>query len=144
MAADIEQLLYHEAYLLDCSRFQDWLELLAADLRYWYLFARNCRWNWKRRASRAGLLLFDETKASLSLRIRRLNTGLAWVENPTTRSRRFISNITAENEADGIVRVRSYFLLWRSRGFWDETMLVGCREDRWSRTDKWLLRERRS
>jgi len=49
----------------------------------------------------------------------------------------------AEEEANGIVRVRSNFLLFRSRSFADETILVGGREDKWSRSNKWLLKERK-
>ena len=87
--------------------------------------------------------LFDETKASLALRISRLDTGLAWVENPTTRTRRFVSNVLVEKEADGRVHVRSNLILFRSRSFADETILVGCREDQWSRSERWLLRDRK-
>lgn len=143
MTGDVEQLLYREALLLDSSLFQDWLDLLAPDLHYWAPVRAELPMELERENESNRLPLFDETKASLVLRIKRLNTGLAWIENPTTRSRRFISNIISEDEGDGIVRVRSNFILWRSRGFSDETMVVGCREDRWSRSDTWLLRERK-
>ena len=73
----------------------------------------------------------------------RLDTGLAWVEIPPTRTRRFISNIHAENDADGAIRVRSNFIVFRSRGFTEQWLVVGCREDRWTRSDAWLLRERK-
>ena len=32
---DVEQFLYREARLLDERRFREWLELFAADVRYW-------------------------------------------------------------------------------------------------------------
>ena len=83
------------------------------------------------------------SKASLALRISRLDTGLAWVENPTTRTRRFVTNVIAEKEANGLLLVRSNLILFRSRSFTDETILVGCREDKWSSSDEWLLRERK-
>lgn len=143
MTGDVEQLLYREALLLDSSLFQDWLDLLAPDLRYWAPVRAELPLERERESESNRLPLFDETKTSLVLRIKRLNTGLAWIENPTTRSRRLISNIISEDEGDGVVRVRSNFILWRSRGFSDETMVVGCREDRWSRSDKWLLGERK-
>jgi 3-phenylpropionate/cinnamic acid dioxygenase small subunit len=143
MATEVEQLLYHEAHLLDSGLFPEWLELLAPDLRYWAPVRAEHLRGEEREAEADRLLLFDETKASLALRIRRLGTGLAWSETPTTRTRRFVSNVVAGEEADGIVPVRSNFLLFRSRGFSDESFLVGCREDRWSRSDGWRLRERK-
>lgn len=41
------------------------------------------------------------------------------------------------------MQVRSNLMLFRSRSFADETIFVGCREDRWSRSDSWLLKERK-
>jgi 3-phenylpropionate/cinnamic acid dioxygenase small subunit len=143
MGGEVDQLLYHEAYLLDSCQFRDWLELLAPDVRYWAPVRAELQLDQENASEASRLPLFDETKASLTLRIDRLATGLAWIENPTTRSRRLISNIAAEAGADGLVRVRSYFMLLRSRGLSDETTMVGCREDKWLRSDKWLLRERK-
>jgi 3-phenylpropionate/cinnamic acid dioxygenase small subunit len=143
MASEVEELLYHEAHLLDAGRLAEWLELLAPDVRYWAPVRAEAPPGQEAAEESRRLLLFDETKASLGLRIRRLGTGLAWSENPPTRTRRFVSNVVASEAADGIVPVRSNFLLFRSRGFTDETILVGCREDRWSRSGKWLLKERK-
>ena len=143
MASDVELLLYREAHLLDSGRFREWLELLAPDLRYWAPVRAEVHREQERESEARRLPLFDETKASLALRISRLDTGFAWVENPTTRTRRFVTNVVVENEADGLVQVRSNLIVFRSRSFADETLLVGCREDRWSRSDAWLLRERK-
>jgi 3-phenylpropionate/cinnamic acid dioxygenase small subunit len=143
MIDDVEQLLYHEAHLLDSGLFHDWLELMAPDLRYWAPVRAEVPRKQEREEESSRLPLFDETRASLDLRIRRLDTGLAWVEIPHTRTRRFISNITVEDDADGLVRVRSNFMLFRSRSFVEQWIVVGCREDKWSRSDKWLLRERK-
>ena len=143
LVRDVEQLLFHEATLLDSGLFPEWLELLSPDLRYWAPVRAEVFRKDESQAEASRLLLFDETKASLTLRISRLQTGLAWVEIPTTRTRRLVSNIMAEEEANGIVRVRSNFLLFRSRSFADETILVGGREDKWSRSNKWLLKERK-
>jgi 3-phenylpropionate/cinnamic acid dioxygenase small subunit len=143
MTTDVEQLLYREAHLLDSGRFQEWLELLAPDLRYWAPVRAEVHRAQERENEASRLPLFDETKASLALRISRLDTGLAWVENPATRTRRFVANIVVEEEAGGLVHVRSNLMLFRSRSFADETILVGCREDKWSRSDAWLLRERK-
>ena len=143
MANEIERLLYHEAHLLDSGLFAQWLDLLATDLRYWAPARAELFRQEEREREGERLPLFDETKASLTLRLTRLQTGLAWAEIPATRTRRFISNIIADEESNGVVFVRSNFMLFKSRSFADETILVGCREDKWSRSDKWLLRERK-
>src|SRR5262245_14655800 len=138
MINEVEQLLYREAHLLDSGAFQEWLDLLAPDVRYWAPVRADVYRKVEKEHEASRLALFDETKASLAIRISRLGTGLAWVENPTTRTRRFVSNITADEDADGLVHVQSNFMLFRSRSFVDETFLVGCREDKWSRSNKWL------
>jgi 3-phenylpropionate/cinnamic acid dioxygenase small subunit len=143
MISEVGQLLYREAHLLDCGEFRAWLELLAPDLRYWAPVRSDVPRNQEKENELCRLLLFDETKASLELRIGRLETGLAWVETPPSRTRRFVTNIAIDGESAGLVLVRSNFMLFRSRSYTDETLLVGCREDKWSRSDKWLLRERK-
>jgi 3-phenylpropionate/cinnamic acid dioxygenase small subunit len=143
MTTDVEQLLYHEAFLLDSGGFHEWLELLAPDVRYWAPVRASLSREQEREGEANRLPLFDETKASLALRISRLDTGLAWVENPSSRTRRFVTNIAVRQEASGLVSVRSNLLVFRSRSFADETILVGCREDKWSGSDKRLLRERK-
>lgn len=143
MSSEIEQLLYREAHLLDCGEFDQWLALLAPDLRYWAPVRADVPRAQERETESIRLPLFDETKASLGMRVARLATGLAWIDLPHTRTRRFISNVMAEPEADGIVSVRSNFMLFRSRSFREEWTVVGCREDKWSRAQEWLLRERK-
>lgn len=143
MAGDFEALLYQEAHLLDSGLFLDWLDLLAPNLRYWSPARAEVTREQERNDEAMRLSLFDETKASLTFRIQRLNTGLAWSENPPTRTRRFISNVTVERQADNVVHIQSNFMLFRSRGFASESILVGCREDRWFNAEHWLLQERK-
>lgn len=143
MMGNVERFLYREARLLDSGLFSEWLDLLAPDIRYWAPARAELPREQDRKDEPMRLCLFDETKESLSLRIRRLGTGVAWSENPATRTRRFVSNVLAEEGSNGIVVVQSNFMLFRSRSFTDETILVGCREDRWSHNGAWLLKERK-
>jgi len=143
MTDDVERLLYHEAHLLDSGMFHEWLKLMAPDLRYWAPVRAEVSRKQEAEDEPQRLPLFDETKQSLDLRVSRLDTGLAWVEIPPTRTRRFVSNIHAENDANGVVNVRSNFIVFRSRGFTEQWLIVGCREDRWTKSDAWLLRERK-
>src|SRR5688572_3093525 len=106
MASDVEQLLYHEAHLLDAARYQEWLQLVAEDIRYWAPVRADVYRNQEAETEARRLPLLDETKGSLALRISRLETGFAWVEVPMTRTRRFVSNVFEEAESDGLTRVR--------------------------------------
>jgi 3-phenylpropionate/cinnamic acid dioxygenase small subunit len=40
---EIEEFLYHEAELLDERRYEDWLALIADDIRYWMPMRRNVK-----------------------------------------------------------------------------------------------------
>jgi dibenzofuran dioxygenase beta subunit len=128
--------------LLDSGLYQEWLALLAPDLRYRAPVRADVTRADEKESEADRLPLFDETKETLAFRIRRLGTGLAWSEIPATRTRRFISNIVAEQADSGLFQVRSNFMVFRSRSIADETIFVGCREDLWSQADTWLLKER--
>lgn len=137
------ELLYREAELLDEGRFDEWLALLAPDLRYW----APSRADLPRAEEAAGeavrLALFDETRESIALRLKRLQTGLAWSETPPSRTRRHVGNVRVQPLEGARLRVRSYLLVFRSRSPDDETLLSAERDDVWSRSDGWLLHERR-
>jgi 3-phenylpropionate/cinnamic acid dioxygenase small subunit len=140
----VEQFLYREARLLDERRFHDWLELFTDDLRYW-MPVRMSRYPKGSRAivildedryveeelAREGeLALLDETKESLSMRIARLDTGMAWAEDPPSRTRHLITNIEVEaGSTDAELTVYSNFLVYRTRGETEQDFFVGRRED---------------
>ncbi|WP_180994228.1 aromatic-ring-hydroxylating dioxygenase subunit beta [Bacillus sp. Marseille-P3661] len=113
---EITDLLYHEAYLLDHRKYKEWLELFTDDVNY----------KMPLRETVEGVdvdniatdsFYYDESKAALRTRVNRLYTKSAWVENPATRQRHFISNIMIEGTSNpDEVEVRSYFLYKRNRG----------------------------
>jgi 3-phenylpropionate/cinnamic acid dioxygenase small subunit len=74
---------------------------------------------------------FDETIQSLTLRVKRLLTDVAWAEDPPSHTRRFVTNIRVRpTENDDELAVRSALLLYRSRsdlGAFD--LIVGERQD---------------
>ncbi|HTQ32562.1 MAG TPA: 3-phenylpropionate/cinnamic acid dioxygenase subunit beta [Stellaceae bacterium] len=156
---NVEQFLYREARLLDERRFDDWLALLADDIRYW-MAGRSNRYP---RHSKAiaildpgryveddmvgddDLAILDEDKQSLIARVRRLDTGMAWAEDPPSRTRHLISNIELEPlEAPGVLRVYSNFLVYRSRGETEQDFYIGARNDLLRRIDGgWKIAERK-
>src|SRR3954454_25103131 len=122
---EVEQLYYQEAELLDDGRYADWLDMLADDLDYWM----PTRANRLRRqqslsvAARGEAAFYDETKDSLAWRIRRFDSGMAWAEDPPSRTRHLVTNVmvvhAAPAEHDGVgendLWAQSAFLVYRNR-----------------------------
>lgn len=127
---EITRFLYHEAYLLDHRRYDDWIELLADDLVY-RMPLRLTKERKDGREFSEEMAFYEETKKSLSIRVKRLSAKSAWVEDPPSRQRHFISNISVSPGAKpNEYNVISYFSLQRSTGSSIELeTLIGERED---------------
>jgi len=141
---EVEQFLYREARLLDERRFHEWLELFTDDARYW-MPVRTTRYTRRSKAvaiqdrdryedeelAREGELAFlDETRKTLEMRVARLDTGMAWAEEPPSRTRRIIGNIEVERgETESEVKVYSNFIMYRNRAETEQDFYVGRRED---------------
>jgi 3-phenylpropionate/cinnamic acid dioxygenase small subunit len=141
---EVEQFLYREARLLDERRFHEWLDLLAEDIRYWMPVRSNRypkaskaisildpdRYAEEELAKDDELAILDETKETLARRIARLDTGMAWAEDPPSRTRHLITNIEVEaRESESEVKVSSNFIVYRNRGETEEDFYVGGRQD---------------
>ena len=141
---EFESVLIEEYWLLDNSQFEDWLDLLANDVRYWAPVRENLT-RGEEDFTRADLLThFDEDKVTMGLRVARLGTGFAHAEEPPSRTRHFISNIRILDATDvNAVKVGSNFIVFRSRPGHEEHLFVGTRRDTWVRQAKaWRLQER--
>ena len=141
---EVEQFFYREARLLDDRRFHEWLELFAEDVRY-FMVGRSNRYPKSSKAiaildpSRYvesdvtgddELAILDEDKTTLAARVARLDTGMAWAEDPPSRTRHLISNVEVEpGKSEAEVRVYSNFLVYRSRAETEEDFYVGARQD---------------
>lgn len=151
---EVEQFYYDEAELLDDGRYTDWLDLLADDLDYWM----PTRTNRIRRqqalsiAARGEAAFYDETKESLGWRIRRFDSGMAWAEDPPSRTRHLVTNVVVRhvdpNEHAGFTEddlvARSAFLVYRNRLEREENIFAGCRTDVLRRSGDRLLVARRT
>lgn len=132
----VQQFLTREAHLLDDNRFTDWLELFTDDVTYWLPVTGNRVMPDLDKATHpfGDLAHFEETKATLSARVKRLRTGLAWAESPPSRTRHLVSNIEVERivapvgQRDELL-VRSAFILYRTHMEYDEDIMGGCRTD---------------
>ncbi|HEY3116059.1 MAG TPA: 3-phenylpropionate/cinnamic acid dioxygenase subunit beta [Chloroflexota bacterium] len=129
---EIEEFLYMEAELLDQRHFNDWLDLLAEDIRYFMPMRRNVKFGEQARedtSEDSEISWFDEGKATLAGRVRQLNTGLHWAEEPLSRVCHMVSNVQILDVDGDTVKVKSRFLVYRNR-LQDETdFFVGKRED---------------
>lgn len=144
---EIEQFLYREASLLDERKFWEWYELLADDLEYW-MPVRTTRAKGDEASEFApvgGGAFFDETKPLIAERLRKLDTGYSWAEDPPSRTRHFVTNVRIiERPKADEVRVANNFLVYRSRLVRDEDLWAGWRDDTLRRTSgKWQIVRRR-
>jgi 3-phenylpropionate/cinnamic acid dioxygenase small subunit len=141
---ELENVLFREARLLDGEQFDEWLKLLADNLRYWAP-VRIVRERGKENPFGPDkYAFFDETKADLARRVQRVQTGLAHTDEPPARTRHNVSNVQILESDSDSVKVVSNFFVFRSRSEREQFFFVGAREDRWRRTsDEWRLEERR-
>jgi len=129
---EIEQFLYHEAALLDDRNFDSWFELLADDLHYWMPTRQNrlLRELDREYSAPDEAAHFDETKEHIGQRITRLATGMAWAEDPPSRTRHLVSNVRiSPGDSPDEYAVESAFILYRSRLEREEDLWSGRRED---------------
>jgi 3-phenylpropionate/cinnamic acid dioxygenase small subunit len=149
---EIEEFLYREADLLDGRRYEDWLALVAEDVRYWMPMRRNVKVGEpEREFTRAGqdINWFDEGKETLTRRVKQILTGMHWAEEPVSRISHMVSNVrlievnpSAANPAEVTVGCR--FLIYRNRVETETDILVGKREDLLRRVDgQWQIARRK-
>src|SRR6266571_3651947 len=132
LRTEIEEFLYNEAELLDERRYSDWIELVAEDVHYHMPIRRNVQFGeWDRENSRAGVEVswFDEDKRTLVGRVRQLETGMHWCEEPASRARHIVSNVQLVREEGDEVHVRCRFVVYKNRAQDLENLFIGKRED---------------
>ena len=148
----IEAFLYHEVELLDERRYEDWLALLADDVRYWMPMRRNVKFGeLEREFTREGqdINWFDEGKETLTRRVQQILTGVHWAEEPLSRLCHMVSNVQLLHVQPSVVApaevtVKCRFLIYRNRVETETDLLVGKREDVLRRVDgQWQIRQRK-
>lgn len=134
LAYRLNEMYCLEADLLDDGRYVDWLDLFDEDLLYW----APTRSNRLRRqqalsiAAYGEAAFYDETKESLAWRIRRFDSGMAWAEDPPSRTRHLITNLVfrhAQFKGEEVIEARSNFLVWRTRLEEERDLFAGTRTD---------------
>jgi len=134
-----------EAWLLDERKLREWLTLFTDDVLYFMPRRKNVP---RREAHReltapGDLAILEEDKRYLEMRVARLDSGMAWAEDPPSRTRHMVGNLEAETLANGEVKARTAFLVYRSHLETDHQLLSGYREDVLRRVDgAWRIARR--
>ena len=134
---EIEEFLFQEAEMLDERNFEDWLELLSDDIRYWMPMRRNVKFGeLDREFTREGqdINWFDEGKETLVRRVKQILTGVHWAEEPLSRICHFVTNVQILDAAPSAsdptkVSTKCRFLVYRNRVETETDFLIGKRED---------------
>src|SRR4051812_34884709 len=102
--AEAETFLYREARLLDERRFQEWLDLFAAECLYWVPTGESD-------SPLEPSLIFDD-RPRLEERVFRLLDTRAYAQRPPSRTQHNVSNVeVSEPDATGAVEVRCNALI---------------------------------
>ena len=153
LAQDVAEFLYREAELLDERRYEEWLALLADDIRYWMPMRRNVKFGeGEREFTRANtdIAWFDEGKDTLTRRVRQIQTGIHWAEEPQSRIAHLVTNVQLLEATPSVadaqeVATRCRFLIYRNRVETETDLLVGKREDRLRRGGQgWQIARRKT
>ncbi len=133
----IEQTLYREARLLDQERYKEWVGMLTEDIHYHMpgIETRYRRDKTEQVHDLSRMAFYNDNLEDLKKRLRRLESGTAWSEDPATRYTHMITNIeVVPTEKEDEVLVYSNFLAYRNRNEKDQDTLIGNREDIWRKT----------
>ena len=153
LTQEVAEFFYAEAELLDERRYDEWLALLTDDIRYWMPMRRNVKFgDTEREFTREhdDISWFDEGKETLTRRVRQIQTGIHWAEEPRSRISHMISNVrlveATPDAADAQeIAARCRFLIYRNRVETETDLLVGKREDTLRRVADggWLIARRK-
>jgi len=149
---EVADFLYREAELLDERRYREWLDLLADDIRYWMPMRRNVKFGEDAREftrANSDINWFDEGKDTLVRRVKQIETGIHWAEEPRSRLSHLVTNVQVQGAEPSLgapqqVSVTCRFLIYRNRVQTETDILVGRREDSLRRNGAdWLLARRK-
>jgi len=107
---DIEQLIYHEAALIDQRRFDEWLELFTDEAIYW--IPNN---SGDSNPAEEGPIVHEDRRA-MSLRVARLQHPAALTQIPPPRTAHFITNVAVTPDIGEECLVTSNQLVYFVRG----------------------------
>jgi p-cumate 2,3-dioxygenase beta subunit len=118
--AEVEELLFHEAALLDAWKLDEWLGLLTDDARY-----RVPSNDAPEGDPGSTLFLIADDMARIRGRVTRLKDPQAHAEFPHSRTRRMIANVRIVDTSAGEIAVEANFTVHRFRRNEQVSQFVG-------------------
>jgi p-cumate 2,3-dioxygenase beta subunit len=110
--AEVEDLLFREAALLDEWRLEEWLGLLTEDASYYVPPNDHPEGDPKNT-----LFILADDIVRIRERIKRLMSPECHAEYPHSRTRRLISNIRIVGTFDDVIKVAANFVCYRFRRY---------------------------
>jgi 3-phenylpropionate/cinnamic acid dioxygenase small subunit len=147
---EIEDFFCKEADLLDERDYDRWLELLTEDIVYWMPMRKNVSYANRDKDITAedDVAWFHDDKDTLRKRVKQIQTGIHWADEPISRVAHVITNIRLA-EPISVLRegerttTKCRFIVYRNRLESETDLLVGRREDTLTRVDGELKIARR-
>jgi 3-phenylpropionate/cinnamic acid dioxygenase small subunit len=106
---EVEQLLYHQAELLDGKHWQAWMDLFDEQGVYWMPVTPE-QTEWEGSPS-----IFAEDKLMMEIRKGRVSHPNAWSQVPMWETNHIVSHVVIESAGSGQVQVRSRFHMMELR-----------------------------
>jgi 3-phenylpropionate/cinnamic acid dioxygenase small subunit len=147
---EIEDFFHKEADLLDGREYDQWLDLLMEDVVYWMPMRKNVSYanRGKDITAEDDVAWLHDDKETLTKRVRQIQTGVHWADEPISRVSHVITNIrltepitTLDEGAKATTTCR--FIVYRNRLESETDLLVGRREDTLTRSHGQLRIARR-
>src|SRR5881296_4357779 len=101
LRSEIEQLLYHEAWLLDRGRLDEWLGLYTDDATYWIPLQAN-----QADPLTTSSIVYDDRRL-LEVRVRQFQHPRAHARTPAPRTVHQVSNVQVVQAGGDSLRVGS-------------------------------------
>ncbi len=147
---EIEDFFHKEADLLDGREYDQWLDLLTEDIVYWMPMRKNVSFadRGKDVTAEDDVAWFHDDKETLAKRVKQIQTGLHWADEPISRVSHVITNVrltdpTATLAEGAKATTTCRFIVYRNRLESETDFLVGRREDTLTRVHGDLKLSRR-
>jgi 3-phenylpropionate/cinnamic acid dioxygenase small subunit len=130
---EIEDFFWLEADLLDEHRYDEWLALFTKDMRYWMPMRRNvASKEMYADMTKDGpeISWFNNDYDTLERRVRQVQTGVHWADEPLSRVSHMIGNVRILDASNpNEIKVSSRFVFHRNRHQQEESTFFGRRID---------------
>ena len=133
---EIQDFFFEEADLLDEREYDRWLDLLTEDIVYWMPMRKNVSYADRHKDITAenDIAWFHDDKETLRKRVRQIQTGIHWADEPVSRISHLVTNVRLAEPMSVLAEgekalTKCRFIVYRNRVEDETDLLVGRRED---------------